>query len=209
MTNPDGIAHGGRGRPGWHTECSAMIDGIFDGNTIDIHGGGQDLIFPHHENEIAQSKCSHGGKALANHWMHNGYLTVDGEKMSKSLGNFVTVHELLKEFPRQGEAVRMALLTSHYRQPADFSREGIKQAQKQLDRWRRFTDGSLPTKPANSVLEALCDDLNTPKAIMELNQLAKDETKKGELLASAELLGLDRMLDLYPFSRRRASRRDK
>jgi len=179
----------GRGRPGWHTECCAMIEKNF-GETIDIHGGGLDLIFPHHENEIAQSKCSHGGKALANHWMHNGYLTVDGEKMSKSLGNYVTVHELLEEFPSKGEAIRMCLLTAQYRQPVDFSRAGIKQAQKQLDRWYRFTDGVEATKPSEAVLDALRDDLNTPKAIMELNQLAKDESKKGELKASAELLGL-------------------
>lgn len=179
----------GRGRPGWHTECSAMIHKNF-GDTIDIHGGGQDLIFPHHENEIAQSKCSNDGKNLANYWMHNGYLTVDGDKMSKSLGNFITVHELLEEFPGKGEAVRMALLTSHYRQPADFSRDAIKQAQKQLDRWYRVTDGVEATEPAGSVLEALREDLNTPKAIMELNQLAKDESKAGELKASAELLGL-------------------
>lgn len=179
----------GRGRPGWHTECSAMIEKNF-GTTIDIHGGGLDLVFPHHENEIAQSKCSHGGAALANHWMHNGYLTVDGEKMSKSLGNYVTVHELLEEFPGKGEAIRMALLTAHYRQPVDFSRDGILQAQKQLARWYRVTAGTKETKPAQSVLDALRNDLNTPKAIMELNQLAKDESKAGELIASAKLLGL-------------------
>ena len=179
----------GRGRPGWHTECSAMIEKKF-GKTIDIHGGGQDLIFPHHENEIAQSKCAHGGANLANYWMHNGYLTVDGEKMSKSLGNYVTVHQLLEEFPGKGEAIRLCLLTAHYRQPVDFSRDGIKQAQKQLDRWYRVTDGAKPTKPSQAVLDALRNDLNTPQAIMELNQLAKDDSKKGELKASAELLGL-------------------
>ena len=180
----------GRGRPGWHTECSAMIKKEL-GETIDIHGGGQDLIFPHHENEIAQSKCSHGGANLANYWMHNGYLTVDGEKMSKSLGNFITVHELLEEFPGKGEAIRMALLTSHYRQPADFSREAITSSRKQLNRWyRAIKDGVETTKPSEIILDALRDDLNTPKAIMELNQLAKDESKKGELLASAQILGL-------------------
>ncbi len=179
----------GFGRPGWHTECSAMIRGEL-GKTIDIHGGGQDLIFPHHENEIAQSKCSHDGAKLANYWMHNGYLTVNGEKMSKSLGNFITVHQLLEEFPGKGEAIRLALLSSHYRQPADFSRDAIKQAQKQLDRWYRFTVRAEASEPSVAVLEALRDDLNTPKAIMELNQLAKDENKKGELLASANLLGI-------------------
>lgn len=179
----------GRGRPGWHTECSAMIEKNF-GNTIDIHGGGQDLIFPHHENEIAQSKCSHGGKALANHWMHNGYLTVNGEKMSKSLGNFVTVHELLNERPNKGEAIRMCLLTAQYRQPVDFSRGGIAQASKKLDHWQRITKNVEPTLPSDTVIDALRDDLNTPKAIMELNQLAKDENKRGEFKASANLLGL-------------------
>lgn len=179
----------GRGRPGWHTECSAMIKKEL-GETIDIHGGGQDLIFPHHENEIAQSKCCHNGAPLANHWMHNGYLTVDGEKMSKSLGNFITVHEVLEEFPGKGEAIRMALLTSHYRQPADFSRDAIVQSRKQLNRWYKYSDGAEPTKPSNTVLEALRDDLNTPKAIMELNQLAKQVGNEGELLASAQLLGL-------------------
>lgn len=182
----------GRGRPGWHTECSAMIKKEL-GETIDIHGGGQDLIFPHHENEIAQSKCSHGGANLANFWMHNGYLTVNGDKMSKSLGNFITVHELLEEFPGKGEAIRLALLTSHYRQPADFSREAIKQAEKQLKRWYKAT---LNTKNSNNefvskeVLKALRDDLNTPKSIMELNLLSKDNNKADVLLASANLLGL-------------------
>lgn len=179
----------GRGRPGWHLECSAMISKNF-GDTIDIHGGGQDLIFPHHENEIAQSKCAHGGAALANYWMHNGYLTVNGEKMSKSLGNFITVHELLEEFSGKGEAIRLALLTSHYRQPADFSRKAIDQAYSQLCRWRRQVKNVIATKPSEAILEALRDDLNTPKAIMELNQLAKDENKKGEFRASANLMGL-------------------
>ena len=179
----------GRGRPGWHTECSAMIKKEL-GETIDIHGGGQDLIFPHHENEIAQSKCSHDGANLANYWMHNGYLTVNGEKMSKSLGNFITVHELLEEYPNRGEAIRLALLTSHYKQPADFSREAITQAEKQLCRWYKIVRNSEETKPAKAVLEALRDDLNTPKAIMELNQLAKDSKNAGELKASAKLLGL-------------------
>ncbi|HPF45335.1 MAG: cysteine--tRNA ligase [Alphaproteobacteria bacterium] len=179
----------GRGRPGWHIECSAMIEKNF-GQTIDIHGGGQDLIFPHHENEIAQSKCSHGGANLANYWMHNGYLTVDGEKMSKSLGNYVTVHELVDEFSGKGEAIRLALLSAQYRQPVDFSRDGIKQAMKQLDRWYRLTDGVTATEPSDAVLKALRDDLNTPKAIMELNQLAKNDSNKGILKASATLLGL-------------------
>jgi len=179
----------GRGRPGWHTECSAMIKKNF-GETIDIHGGGQDLIFPHHENEIAQSKCAHGGRNLANYWMHNGYLTVNGEKMSKSQGNFVTVHDLLKEFIGGGEDIRLCLLTAQYRQPVDFSKGGVIQAKKQLDKWYKTTQGVEPTVVSDAVLDALRDDLNTPKAIMELNQLSKNENKKGELLASAQLLGL-------------------
>ncbi|MBL4802827.1 MAG: cysteine--tRNA ligase [Emcibacter sp.] len=185
----------GRGRPGWHLECSCMIEDNF-GKTIDIHGGGLDLIFPHHENEIAQSRCAHDGAPLANYWMHNGYLTVDGEKMSKSLGNFVTVHELLEEFPGKGEAIRMCLLSAHYRQPVDFSRDGIKQAQRQLDRWYRLTDGVDATgiEAPESVLDALRDDLNTPKALAELNALAKkavsDEEAKKQLKAAANIFGV-------------------
>jgi len=179
----------GRGRPGWHTECSAMIKKNF-GETIDIHGGGQDLIFPHHENEIAQSKCAHGGRNLANYWLQNGYLTVSGEKMSKSQGNFVTVHDLLKEFIAGGEDIRLCLLTAQYRQPVDFSRDGVIQAKKQLDKWYKITQGVEPTVVSDAVLDALRDDLNTPKAIMALNQLSKNENRKGELLASAQLLGL-------------------
>jgi len=160
------------------------------GETIDIHGGGQDLIFPHHENEIAQSKCAHGGRNLANYWLHNGYLTVSGEKMSKSQGNFVTVHDLLKEFIGGGEDIRLCLLTAQYRQPVDFSRDGVIQAKKQLDKWYKITQGVEPTVVSDAVLDALRDDLNTPKAIMALNQLSKNENRKGELLASAQLLGL-------------------
>lgn len=185
----------GRGRPGWHLECSCMIEDNF-GKTIDIHGGGLDLIFPHHENEIAQSRCAHDGAPLANYWMHNGYLTVDGEKMSKSLGNFVTVHDLLTEFPGKGEAIRMCLLSAHYRQPVDFSRDGIKQAQRQLDRWYRLTDGVDATgvDVPETVLEALRDDLNTPQALAELNALAKkavqDDGAKKQLKAAANLFGV-------------------
>ncbi len=185
----------GRGRPGWHLECSCMIEDNF-GETIDIHGGGLDLIFPHHENEIAQSRCAHDGAPLANYWLHNGYLTVDGEKMSKSLGNFVTVHDLLEEFPGRGEAVRMCLLSAHYRQPVDFSREGIRQARRQLDRWYRLTEGvdAAGVAAPDAILDALRDDLNTPKAFAELNALAKaaaeDDQAKRQLKAAANLLGL-------------------
>lgn len=185
----------GFGRPGWHLECSCMIEDNF-GRTIDIHGGGLDLIFPHHENEIAQSRCSHDGAPLANVWMHNGYLTVDGEKMSKSLGNFITVHDLLEEFPGKGEAIRLCLLSAHYRQPVDFSRDGIAQAKRQLDRWYRLTDGieAEASDIPETFLAALRDDLNSPKAIAELNGLAKraveDDMVKKQLKAAAGLFGL-------------------
>ncbi|MDG1996959.1 MAG: cysteine--tRNA ligase, partial [Emcibacteraceae bacterium] len=162
----------GRGRPGWHTECSAMIKKEL-GTTIDIHGGGQDLIFPHHENEIAQSKCSHGGAALANHWMHNGYLTVDGEKMSKSLGNFVTVREMcVKHGRKAGESIRYQLLSAHYRQPVDFSVKEMRQARRRLDNWYDLTRDVVVTVEdiPTDFLVALRNDLDTPKAIAILHE---------------------------------------
>jgi len=176
----------GRGRPGWHIECSSMIEKHL-GDTIDIHGGGQDLIFPHHENEIAQSECAHG-HAFVNYWMHNGYLTVDGEKMSKSLGNFHTVHDLIDEHP--GEAPRMSLLNAHYRQPVDFSHGSVKEQRSRLDKWYRLTEGveAASTVPA-SVIEALSDDLNTPKALAALDALASAETA-ADLKAGAQFMGV-------------------
>lgn len=177
----------GRGRPGWHIECSCMIARNL-GETIDIHGGGIDLIFPHHENEIAQSVGAHGAP-LANYWVHNGYLTVDGEKMSKSLGNFHTVHDLLAEFPGKGEAIRLTLLSAHYRQPLDFTKEGIARAAAQLDRWYRLLDGVEPGEVPQAVLDALLDDLNTPQAIAELNALATARDLPG-LRAACDLMGL-------------------
>lgn len=176
----------GRGRPGWHLECSCMIEKHL-GETIDIHAGGQDLIFPHHENEIAQSECTHG-KQFVKYWMHNGYLTVDGEKMSKSLGNFHTVDDLLKD--HEGEALRLSLLTAHYRQPVDFSLETVAEQKRRLDRWYRLTDGVEPAAAVpGSVIAALADDLNTPKALFELDALAAEETA-AELLAGARFIGL-------------------
>ena len=137
----------GRGRPGWHIECSAMSCRYL-GETFDIHGGGADLIFPHHENEMAQSTCAHDGRPFARFWVHNGYLMTEGEKMSKSLGNFYTVHDLLAEFP--GEAIRLALLQTHYRQPLDFTKEGIAQAKRLLDRYygalRMAAEAPLPRR---------------------------------------------------------------
>lgn len=191
----------GRGRPGWHIECSAMSHAHL-GESFDIHGGGLDLIFPHHENEIAQSKCAHGADTFAKYWMHNGYLMSEGEKMSKSLGNFYTVNELLTEFP--GEAIRLALLKSHYRQPLDFTKDGLREAKADLDRFygglRRHATVSAVSKEIPAALIApLCDDLNTPGAISVLHQYLgalnkaqpKDvATDKANLLAAGNLLGL-------------------
>lgn len=171
----------GFGRPGWHLECSAMSKKYL-GEEFDIHGGGQDLIFPHHENEIAQSRCCHGTEAMARLWMHNGYLMTEGEKMSKSLGNFYTVHDLLKEFP--GEAIRLALLKTHYRKPLDFTKDGIKEAKKELDGFYRAIQHLSDVESiehiepiheievSNTVESALLDDLNTPLAIACVHVLA-------------------------------------
>ena len=191
----------GYGRPGWHAECSAM-SAKYLGVSFDIHGGGQDLIFPHHENEIAQSTCANGAP-FARYWMHNGYLMVEGEKMSKSLGNFITVHDLLKE--HSGEALRLTMLLTHYRQPIDWTAKGVQQAKDALDRFycALRVNADVPAAdvavPA-SVLGALCDDLNTPLAVAGLHEIVgrlnkaktseEKATAKGELLAAANLLGL-------------------
>ena len=176
----------GRGRPGWHIECSAMSVSLL-GETFDIHAGGIDLIFPHHENEIAQSRSAFGHAIMATYWMHNGFVNVSGEKMSKSLGNFFTVHELLDQYP--GDAIRLLLMTSHYRQPLDFTHEGLQQAKAMLDRWYGALRGKqvMPASvvPA-SVEEALSDDLNTPLAISAMHQLEDP----AEVLAGAQALGL-------------------
>ncbi len=181
----------GRGRPGWHIECSAMAQ-TYLGDEFDIHGGGQDLIFPHHENELAQSRCANHTNGMARYWMHNGYLMAEGEKMSKSLGNFYTVHDLLDEFP--GEAIRLVLLQTHYRQPLDFTKEGIAEARRTLDKWYRFNDGNQSASDAipDGIISALSDDLNTPKAIAELHRLTADpsEESKAAFLAGAQFLGL-------------------
>ncbi len=175
-----------RGRPGWHIECSAM-SATHLGETFDIHAGGLDLIFPHHENEIAQSRSAFGHPFMATYWMHNGFLNISGEKMSKSLGNFFTVHELLDQFP--GEAIRLLLLSAHYRQPLDFTHEGLIQAKATLDRWYGALRGR-EVRPADavprSVEDALNDDLNTPMAIGAIHQLADP----AELRAGANALGL-------------------
>src|SRR5579862_9844732 len=173
----------GRGRPGWHIECSAMSQAHL-GETIDIHAGGNDLMFPHHENEIAQSTCAHGGKVFARYWLHNGMLTFSGRKMSKSLGNVMLVHELLKE--HAPEALRLLLLRGHYRQPLDWSDTAIAQAISTLDGWYRVlrdlvdVDVDMSALPIPATVEAaLCDDLNTPQALAELSQLADAARQAG------------------------------
>jgi len=180
----------GRGRPGWHIECSAMAEALL-GETIDIHGGGIDLVFPHHENEIAQSTCAHGGKTFARYWLHNGFLNVDSQKMSKSVGNVLLVHELLKTLP--GEAVRLVLLTGHYRQPIDWTDEVIAEARKKLDRLYGALRDLGDVAPAAGVtapeafVAALEDDLNTPMALAELFELARRANKATDAAEKAQL----------------------
>ena len=192
----------GRGRPGWHIECSAMAEAHL-GDTIDIHAGGVDLQFPHHENEIAQSTCAHGGAVFARFWLHNGLLNFDGAKMSKSIGNVARVHELLDKHPP--EALRYALLSAHYRQPLEWSDSLIEQSVRTLDRLYgtlRDLAGVPATAPIVPVAveSALCDDLNTPAALAELSRIAGEARKaespiaraslKAELLGAGLLLGL-------------------
>jgi cysteinyl-tRNA synthetase len=174
----------GHGRPGWHLECSAMIERHL-GETIDIHGGGLDLIFPHHENEIAQSRCSHAGAPLARFWVHNGFVDMGAEKMSKSLGNVITPADLLAQGHR-GETLRLALLSAHYRQPLSWTGEVIAQAKTNLDRLYRAAGDAEGGAPDASVVEALSDDLNTPLALTRLMALHDPAAIRG----SAALLGL-------------------
>lgn len=192
----------GFGRPGWHLECSAM-SGKYLGETFDIHGGGQDLIFPHHENEIAQSCCAFGHDFYAKYWIHNGHLMVNGEKMSKSLGNFFTIREVLDKVP--GEAVRLYMMSTHYHQPLNWTDEGLKQAKQAMDRIYTALRNSPEVDmtgalPCVEVVDALQDDLNTPKAIARLHFLVSEMNKakspedaavfKKLLIASAHLMGL-------------------
>ncbi|MEZ5930800.1 MAG: cysteine--tRNA ligase [Alphaproteobacteria bacterium] len=193
----------GRGRPGWHTECAVMIEAHL-GKTIDIHGGGQDLKFPHHENERAQAICVHDGAPLARFWMHNGFLDVEEEKMSKSLGNVLLPHELIKTMP--GEAIRYALLSAHYRKPLNWTSAGLARAKQALDRlYRTLSTLPGPAEPADaaspeSVRRALLDDINTPKAQAALFELARQANSTGDpeerasikqrMLAAGQLLGL-------------------
>lgn len=193
----------GRGRPGWHIECSAMAEKHL-GLPFDIHGGGADLKFPHHENEIAQSCCAHGHEndvtAFAKYWVHNGFVTVEGDKMSKSIGNIFLVHDLLEHF--HGEVLRLTLLSAHYRQPLDWSEKTLQQNKSMLDRLYRTLheledigpyDGDIEN---SEIMDALCDDLNTPKALSILNAMAKtayekhDPQSKKALLEAGKFLGI-------------------
>ena len=192
----------GRGRPGWHLECSAMIEKHL-GESIDIHGGGQDLIFPHHENEIAQSCCAHDGKPVANVWMHNGFINIEGEKMSKSLGNFRMVNDLLEQYP--GEVLRYVILSAHYRSEQNFGKDLLDSAWRSLDALYGFLRTQVGIEAAavdiadTHAYAALLDDLNTPVAISELHKFAREMNAadgdalaeaKGRLLAVAGLMGL-------------------
>ena len=195
----------GRGRPGWHIECSAMSRKHL-GVTVDIHGGGADLIFPHHENEVAQSECSCPGHDFVRHWVHNGFLLVNGEKMSKSLGNFITIRQALEGVP--GEVLRLMMLSTHYRKPLDWTDDGVEQARTRLDRLYRVLSkatGLSEARQAAKSLEgdklnnAILDDLNTPLALSELERSADDLSKMSggemqgslrEFIANANLLGI-------------------
>jgi cysteinyl-tRNA synthetase len=188
----------GRGRPGWHIECSAM-SAAYLGDVFDIHGGGLDLIFPHHENEIAQSRCAHGTATMANYWMHNGFLEVEGAKMSKSLGNFVTIRQLLKDWP--GEALRLNMLKTHYRSPIDWTLKGLEESKRVVDSWYDIIgdDTQAAGSADQEVLSSLSDDLNTSGVITRLHAIAAGRSGtsgqaqidiKRTLKVSAMLLGL-------------------
>jgi cysteinyl-tRNA synthetase len=194
----------GRGRPGWHIECSAMSAAHL-GRTIDIHAGGQDLVFPHHENELAQSTCAHDGEPFARYWLHNGFLSIDSTKMSKSLGNVQLVHDLIKTVP--GEVIRLALLSAHYRQPLDWSDESLDAARRMLDRLYGAIRGVVvpaavraDAEAPAAVIAALEDDLNTPRALAEVFNTARmlnkssDDAEKvslaAQIMAAGDLIGL-------------------
>jgi cysteinyl-tRNA synthetase len=181
----------GRGRPGWHIECSAM-SAAYLGDVFDIHGGGLDLIFPHHENELAQSRCAHDTSMMANYWMHNGFLEVEGAKMSKSDGNFVTIREALNDWP--GEVLRLNMLKTHYRSPIDWTLKGLEESAKTLDDWYWIAADVSGEKPSKAVIEALSDDLNTPQMVASLHGLRNsaasgNERDRDEFATSLRLLG--------------------
>jgi cysteinyl-tRNA synthetase len=187
--SPSGIK--AEGRPGWHIECSAMAWKHL-GEQFDIHGGGIDLVFPHHENELAQTCCAFHSDRMANTWMHNGFLQVEGDKMSKSLGNFVTIRELLADWP--GEVLRLNMLKTHYRSPIDWTVKGMEESAKTLDDWYAIAADAKGGEPSQLVLEALSDDLNTPQMVASLHALrnaaAENEPNRNEFAASLRLLGL-------------------
>ena len=181
----------GRGRPGWHIECSAM-SAAYLGEMFDIHGGGIDLIFPHHENEVAQSRCAHGTPAMANYWMHNEFVQIEDTKMSKSLGNFVTIRDLLADWP--GEVLRLNMLKAHYRSPMEWTLKGLEETAKTLDDWYMVAADTNGEQPSDAVIEALSDDLGTPQAIALLHGLRNsaasgNERDRGSFAVSLRLLG--------------------
>jgi len=182
----------GRGRPGWHLECSVMSE-KFLGKKFDIHGGGLDLIFPHHENEIAQSRCSNKTDNFANYWVHNGFVTFDKEKMSKSIGNIVTIHKLRENI--NGQVVRLALLSSHYKQPLDWNEKLIKESQNTLDKWYSQFEKIDSVEFQEDILNPLLEDLNTPEYISKLHVLYEESSKgnkssKVKFLSACKLIGL-------------------
>ena len=204
----------GAGRPGWHIECSPWRKWLWTRRStcfgrprtapFDIHGGGIDLVFPHHENEIAQSRSAHGTPLMAKFWMHNGFLQVEGKKMAKSEGNFVTIHELLQDWP--GEVLRLNMLRTHYRQPIDWTLKGLEESRKVLDRWHDAAGDAEPSVGANplldKVLEPLLDDLNTPLAIAAVHQMLDEVADDHEgderamFRAALQLLGLLQISEL-------------
>ena len=180
----------GKGRPGWHIECSSMIEAYL-GETIDIHLGGNDLIFPHHENEIAQSTCAHNGKPLSKYWIHNGFISMDKEKMSKSEGNIVLIDDILKKYT--GEVIRLALLSAHYKQPLNWNENLLVQANKNLENLYNVIGDEKNFKsvaPSKKFFNALLNDLNTPEALKELYKLSKDKNAKDQLKSAANYLGI-------------------
>ena len=182
----------GRGRPGWHLECSVMSE-KFLGKKFDIHGGGLDLVFPHHENEIAQSRCANGTNNLANYWIHNGFVTFDKEKMSKSIGNIVTTNKLRENI--NGQVVRLALLSSHYKQPLDWNEKLIKDSQNTLDKWYGQFEKTNSEELQEDVLNPLLEDLNTPEYISKLHllydvSLKGNKSSKAQFLSACQLIGL-------------------
>jgi cysteinyl-tRNA synthetase len=182
--SPSGIAT--PGRPGWHIECSAMAWKHL-GETFDIHGGGIDLVFPHHENEIAQSRCAFHSARMAQVWMHNGFLQVEGEKMAKSTGNFVTIRELLADWP--GEVIRLAMLQTHYRQPIDWTLRRLEESSRTMGEWAAHGGDTEEAEVPDALIEALTDDLNTPKALAELHQLHRSGGF-AKLAAALRLIGI-------------------